>query len=74
MGNSLSIRVCREQANLTQQQLADSLGVRKSTVCRWELGKREPGANRVLALANAIGCTIDALFGREPPGPGAAAS
>jgi transcriptional regulator with XRE-family HTH domain len=35
-------RVLRESAGLTQQDLADALGVRRATIARYELSQREP--------------------------------
>lgn len=58
----------RERAGMTQAQLADSMGVNPSTVCRWESGVSNPVASKVIRLANLLHCTIDELYGREPPG------
>ena len=38
------IREARKKRGLTQQQLADELGVHRVTVVRWESGAREPMA------------------------------
>jgi DNA-binding XRE family transcriptional regulator len=46
----LKIRQWRHDHGLTQQQLADHLGVVWLTVQRWETGKREPPAFLWLAL------------------------
>lgn len=52
----------RTAAAYTQVQLAERLGVRQSTVAMWESGKACPRANMLPAIADALGCTIDALF------------
>ena len=36
------IRQCREEQNLTQQQLADKLGVTNKAVSKWETGEGMP--------------------------------
>lgn len=49
-------RALRQQAGLTQQDIADALGVSRVAVCRWESGQRLPigdMAVRYLALLRA---------------------
>ncbi len=36
------IKTAREKLLLTQEELAEKLGVNSVTVCRWETGKCEP--------------------------------
>jgi transcriptional regulator with XRE-family HTH domain len=53
----------REQAGLTQQQLADKLGTSQRAVARWE---RDPIALRpdqLTALASVLGVSLDYLAG-----------
>lgn len=35
-------RAIRDEADVSQQQLADELGVNRVTIARWELGERVP--------------------------------
>jgi transcriptional regulator with XRE-family HTH domain len=53
------LRALREAADMTQQDLADRVGVRWESVSRWERGTREPAWSDVLKLAEALGvdCT-----------------
>jgi transcriptional regulator with XRE-family HTH domain len=44
----------RVAAGLTQQQLAEALGVNQQRVSEWERGVRQPRASRVPAVAKAI--------------------
>lgn len=44
--------------------LAKKLCVSVPTVSRWESGEDFPAAARLPALADALGCTIDELYGR----------
>ena len=62
------IRELRRAKGLTQAQLAESAGVTKVSVCKWEAGLTVPRAELLPVLADTLGCTIDALYGREPPG------
>ena len=50
-----AIRHYREQANLTQQQLADAVLCSVDTVRRWEAGVRDPRAGDIAKLAAALG-------------------
>lgn len=61
------IKTYREKRGLTQSQLADRLGICQSAVAKWETGGFTPSTANLLALAEALGCSIDALYGREPP-------
>lgn len=49
--NGDGIKELRKQLNLTQQELADKIGVDRVTVARWETGKKKPSnlAKRQLA-------------------------
>jgi transcriptional regulator with XRE-family HTH domain len=51
------LRVLREGAGLTQQQLADRAGCHMMTLSKLELGSQEPAWPLVLALARALGVT-----------------
>jgi len=51
---------------MNKAELARKLGVSIPTVSRWENGEKFPSAARLPALALALDCTIDELYGREP--------
>jgi transcriptional regulator with XRE-family HTH domain len=59
-GRGLATR--REQAGLSQPQLAGTLGVTQQAVSDWELGRATPTATRLPALAFILRCTIDDLY------------
>jgi transcriptional regulator with XRE-family HTH domain len=61
------LRELREAAELTQQELADKVGVKREAIARWEGGKREPSWGYVLALASALGVECTAFA--TPPTP-----
>jgi putative transcriptional regulator len=46
----MDIRKLRKRLNLTQEQLAQKLGVSFTTVNRWEKGKNEPSPLALRAL------------------------
>lgn len=49
----------RLERNLTQQELANLIGVKDSAITQYEKGKREPKMNTVFKLADALGVSID---------------
>lgn len=52
----------RNALGLSQQELAEELGVSQSAVAMWETGKRKPRSGELPKLAQVLGCTIDELF------------
>lgn len=48
-------------------QLASAMDVTVVAVRKWELGEAMPSADKLPALADLLGCTIDELYGRCPP-------
>ena len=67
------LRSIRQMRGLTQTELAEKMGVTQSLVAMWERGAVLPSAEKLPRLADLLGCTIDALYGREPPGEGVSA-
>jgi transcriptional regulator with XRE-family HTH domain len=59
-GNQL--RAAREDSKMTQQQVADFLGINKSTYSGYETGKREPDVARIKALADLFSVSGDLLL------------
>jgi len=65
ISNMFHIRELRQAKGFTQAQLAVRLGLKSSsTVTMWETGSRNPPSTVLPNLANALGCTIDELYGR----------
>lgn len=56
------IRQLREQAGLTQKQFAEAVGVDQSAVARWESGENNPTAERIMQIADVLGCNPGDLF------------
>lgn len=46
--STIDIKAIRTERKLTQRELADEIGVDKSTVWRWENGQEPRGAARTL--------------------------
>ena len=58
------IRAYRKERKWTQEELAEQIGVERSAVAKWESGKSQPQAARLIALAEIFGCTVDEILGR----------
>lgn len=56
----------RQSAGLTQQQLADAVGVKQSNIAFWERAAKPPRGEVLPALASALGVTIDELLDVTP--------
>jgi transcriptional regulator with XRE-family HTH domain len=57
----------RKRAKLSQEALARAAGVGLGAVRFWEKGKRTPGLTLAARLADALGCSLDELAGRQAP-------
>lgn len=51
--------------NLSQQKLADILGVNQTTVSQWLLGKKKPNYDSIRLIYEKFGIEPNALFGLE---------
>lgn len=60
------LRQIRMSRGLTQEALANMLGVRRLTVLRWENGETNPDIPTLQALAAALETTVGALLGEMP--------
>ena len=56
-----NLQVLRKSKGLTQDELADELGVRRETVRNWENGTQIPSLGSAVALAKTFSVTLDDL-------------
>ena len=59
------IKEYRTQRNLTQQTLADLVGVRRETIIFLEQGKYNPSLRLAYNVAQALGASINEIFNFE---------
>ena len=57
-----NVSILRKAAGLTQEQLAKRLGVSRTTVCMWEIRSETPPSKYLLALSEALGCSVEDLL------------
>lgn len=62
------IRELRAARDLTQQQLADQVGVTRQTVIAMEQDKYSPSLETAFRVALALGVTLEQCFQYEPRG------
>jgi len=58
-------RKLRLQCNLTQKQVADTLGIEQSNVSDWENNVSRPEYENLIALARLYDETLESLLGYE---------
>ena len=59
------IKTLRQEANLTQGQLADVLGTTQRKISYWESGKIEPDLVSLWVIADFFDVSVDYLLGRK---------
>lgn len=65
MNIGLNIRRLRKNADLSQEMLAERLGVTFQAVSRWERNESYSDITLLPAIANFFGVTVDFLLGTE---------
>jgi putative transcriptional regulator len=56
------IKACRQKIGLTQEELADAVGVRRETIIYLEQGKYNPSLQLAAAVAKKLKIRIEDLF------------
>ena len=59
------IKECRVERGLSQQRLADLVGVHQTAVSQWEKGRTAPDKQSLLRLSAALGVSADRLLGAD---------
>ncbi len=59
------IKILRTKASMTQTELANKLGVTRSSVNAWEMGISIPTTDKIVEIALLYGTTTDYIFGLE---------
>ena len=57
-----NIKKYREEAGLTQAELAEKIGYDRTLILRWEQGTREPFVRKVRAIANVLNVDVAKLY------------
>lgn len=59
---NLKLKAARAARDLSQQQLAEAVGVSRQTINAIEKGDYNPTVKLCIAICKALGCTLDDLF------------
>jgi putative transcriptional regulator len=62
---NLKLKAARAAMDMSQQQLADVVGVSRQTINSIEKGDYNPSVNLCIAICKALNCTLDELFWYE---------
>lgn len=56
------IQYCRKKAGMSQDALAERIGVSRQAISKWETGEAMPETNNLLILAKIFGVSVDWLI------------
>ncbi|MFA5537245.1 MAG: helix-turn-helix transcriptional regulator [Bacillota bacterium] len=56
------IQQLRKRNNLSQEQLADKLGISRQSISKWESGQSVPEVDKIIQLSDIFGVTTDYLL------------
>ena len=57
------IKLARELAGLTQEKLAEIIGVSRTAVVRWESGETDPTIDHLIEMTKVLKVSADFLLG-----------
>lgn len=66
---SEKILYCRRKAMLSQEALAERIGVSRQAISKWETGEATPEVTKLLQLAQTFSVTTDWLLSDDDPVP-----
>ena len=62
---SMRIRELRKQAKLSQEMMAEKIGVSRQAITKWETGLGAPDIENLVAIADLFKLSLDELMGRD---------
>lgn len=57
----------RKALGLSQEQLAEQIGVSRQSISKWETGQSAPELEKLVALSKVFGVSTDTLLGNDTP-------
>ena len=60
-----NLKMLRKQAGMSQEQLAEKLGVSRQAVTKWETGVGIPDIENIMAISTLFNISIDDLLSNE---------
>ena len=62
MNISKNLQYLRKKNKITQEELADRLGVSRQSVSKWETGEAYPETDKLICICDEFGVSLDALM------------
>lgn len=63
-----NLKLLRKSLNLTQDKVAESIGIPKPTYAHYEVQRHEPDLKTLIKIADFFNCSIDYLLGHQTSG------
>lgn len=60
-----NLQKLRKEKGISQEQLAEQLGVTRQSVSKWESGASYPEMDKIVALCNMFHCDLDVLINKD---------
>ena len=60
-----NLQKLRKEKGISQEQLAEQLGVTRQSVSKWESGASYPEMDKIVALCNMFHCDMDVLINKD---------
>ncbi|MDE6737685.1 MAG: helix-turn-helix domain-containing protein [Lachnospiraceae bacterium] len=57
-----NVQILRRMTNMTQEELAEKMGVSRQTVSKWELGSIMPEIEKLVELCEMFNCSVDQIL------------
>ncbi len=67
MNFGLNLKRIRKTRHISQQELAEKLGLAQRTISHYESGSCEPNLTCLCKIADILGVSLDELVGHESP-------
>ena len=58
----ISLKAARVNANYTQREVADKIGVNRTSVWKWETGRTRISGDDLIKLCKLYGISVDDIF------------
>ena len=64
------LKKIREHAGISQAELAEAIGVTQGAISQYETGRWMPTVDKLKAMAQKLGVTVDELLKEDPDDEG----
>ena len=61
----MNLKKIRTEKGITQEELANKVGILNTSICNYEIGIREPNLETLKKLASVLECTVDELLAED---------